>query len=299
MAAIGLTAEDAPAALDALAGLGQADAVVLGRALLLYDHIGAALRALLARCLEDRAVTADEESLLFWGVHVMAAARDAAAFPDMLRLLALPEERLDALLGDATTQTGARLIAGTFNDDHDALMAFIEQSALDAHMRWLALEALAFLTFDGRIARSETEDFLRRLYERRLFDEAGLVGYGWSAACALLGLDSMEPLVKAAFEAGLIDESICDFEGWQGILADAHARPADAGRFRDENCGYLDDLYESMMWVHGPDMDAGEEDDPEAWLPPPEPVRNPLRHVGRNDPCPCGSGKKYKKCCLS
>ena len=20
-------------------------------------------------------------------------------------------------------------------------------------------------------------------------------------------------------------------------------------------------------------------------------------HIGRNDPCPCGSGKKYKKCC--
>jgi preprotein translocase subunit SecA len=20
-------------------------------------------------------------------------------------------------------------------------------------------------------------------------------------------------------------------------------------------------------------------------------------HVGRNDPCPCGSGRKYKKCC--
>ena len=21
--------------------------------------------------------------------------------------------------------------------------------------------------------------------------------------------------------------------------------------------------------------------------------------VGRNDPCPCGSGKKYKKCCIN
>lgn len=21
-------------------------------------------------------------------------------------------------------------------------------------------------------------------------------------------------------------------------------------------------------------------------------------HIGRNDPCPCGSGKKYKNCCL-
>jgi uncharacterized protein YecA (UPF0149 family) len=23
----------------------------------------------------------------------------------------------------------------------------------------------------------------------------------------------------------------------------------------------------------------------------------PLDKIGRNDPCPCGSGKKYKKCC--
>jgi len=22
-----------------------------------------------------------------------------------------------------------------------------------------------------------------------------------------------------------------------------------------------------------------------------------MKEVGRNDPCPCGSGKKYKKCC--
>ncbi|MDY0249710.1 MAG: SEC-C metal-binding domain-containing protein [Pseudomonas sp.] len=27
-----------------------------------------------------------------------------------------------------------------------------------------------------------------------------------------------------------------------------------------------------------------------------EPVRNPLKEIGRNDPCPCGSEKKYKKC---
>jgi preprotein translocase subunit SecA len=28
-------------------------------------------------------------------------------------------------------------------------------------------------------------------------------------------------------------------------------------------------------------------------------VRKPAvsKKVGRNDPCPCGSGKKYKKCC--
>lgn len=31
---------------------------------------------------------------------------------------------------------------------------------------------------------------------------------------------------------------------------------------------------------------------------PPEPIVRTQAQVGRNDPCPCGSGKKYKKCCL-
>ncbi|HUE14935.1 MAG TPA: SEC-C metal-binding domain-containing protein, partial [Planctomycetaceae bacterium] len=30
-----------------------------------------------------------------------------------------------------------------------------------------------------------------------------------------------------------------------------------------------------------------------------EPIHNRLPKIGRNDPCPCGSGKKYKKCCGS
>ncbi len=29
-----------------------------------------------------------------------------------------------------------------------------------------------------------------------------------------------------------------------------------------------------------------------------DPIRNRGRRVGRNEPCPCGSGKKYKNCCL-
>lgn len=37
--------------------------------------------------------------------------------------------------------------------------------------------------------------------------------------------------------------------------------------------------------VHGPHCNHGH-----------EPVRNPLKDVGRNDPCPCGSQKKFKKC---
>ena len=35
---------------------------------------------------------------------------------------------------------------------------------------------------------------------------------------------------------------------------------------------------------------------PRPATPEPAFARNPYAGVGRNDPCPCGSGKKFKKC---
>jgi hypothetical protein len=40
-----------------------------------------------------------------------------------------------------------------------------------------------------------------------------------------------------------------------------------------------------------------EEEDSLGYLEVTQPVRRAEPKVGRNDPCPCGSGKKYKKCC--
>ena len=38
-------------------------------------------------------------------------------------------------------------------------------------------------------------------------------------------------------------------------------------------------------------------DEPRPWKSP-VPSAAPGKKIGRNQPCPCGSGKKYKKCCL-
>lgn len=42
-----------------------------------------------------------------------------------------------------------------------------------------------------------------------------------------------------------------------------------------------------------------EPDDPQTRGKPVLPVRHGEHKIGRNDPCPCGSGKKYKFCCLA
>jgi uncharacterized protein YecA (UPF0149 family) len=35
------------------------------------------------------------------------------------------------------------------------------------------------------------------------------------------------------------------------------------------------------------------------WLPKTRPVVRDTKKIQRNDPCPCGSGKKYKNCCMN
>ncbi|KFX68706.1 zinc chelation protein SecC [Pseudomonas taeanensis MS-3] len=50
------------------------------------------------------------------------------------------------------------------------------------------------------------------------------------------------------------------------------------------DCNHDHDHQHDHGHVHGPDCNHQ------------EPVRNALKDVGRNDPCPCGSQKKFKKC---
>ncbi|HJR28696.1 MAG TPA: SEC-C metal-binding domain-containing protein, partial [Pseudomonas sp.] len=47
---------------------------------------------------------------------------------------------------------------------------------------------------------------------------------------------------------------------------------------------------------HHHDHDHGHVHGPNCGHAHQEPVRNALKDVGRNDPCPCGNGKKFKKC---
>jgi SWIM/SEC-C metal-binding protein len=60
----------------------------------------------------------------------------------------------------------------------------------------------------------------------------------------------------------------------------------------------IDSIFAKNGWkfILGIEPDKPEDiSDLEKLLNPPKPVQS--AKIGRNDPCPCGSGKKYKKCC--
>ena len=58
-------------------------------------------------------------------------------------------------------------------------------------------------------------------------------------------------------------------------------------------------IFEENNWKYQIEVISDEPEDIadlEILLNWPEP-KHTEKKVGRNDPCPCGSGKKYKKCC--
>jgi hypothetical protein len=83
--------------------------------------------------------------------------------------------------------------------------------------------------------------------------------------------------------------------------------------FKD-NRGDLDQMIESVLqredWVDEDDEWLDDDDWPGAitdtflgheereYFPKPQPIVHTAPRVGRNESCPCGSGKKYKNCCL-
>jgi uncharacterized protein len=218
-----------------------------------------------------------------------------------MRLLRLSPDRLEALLGDAATETLSRIVAGAFDGNAQELIDVIADPSLDDCLRWQLFGTLAFLTQVGRIDRSETIRFLRRFDDERLAVAGDFAWEGWGEAVVLLGLREMAERVEAALRDERIPEEISGPEWFEKVLRRAEADPQDLSRFTDERFGYIEDLLAELDWVPHPDdaeKDAGLEGAPFG-ADVPEPAINSLRHVGRNDPCPCGSGKKFKKCCLA
>jgi len=54
----------------------------------------------------------------------------------------------------------------------------------------------------------------------------------------------------------------------------------------------------SAIGMLGKDLSTLQDDSNNAGHIIPSPAKNTTRSIGRNDLCPCGSGKKFKKCCL-
>jgi hypothetical protein len=277
-----------------------------------WDEAAPELLGMLERFVTGADRSEDAANALFFVLHLAGEKRETRVFGPLCRL-ARDAEALDQVLGEGTTTTFNGILIGTYDGDLDTLEGLIEAEEADEFVRSAALEALAYLAATGRIEREEAKAYLLRLYDTLQPQEASWVWSGWAMAVAHLGFEALAGTVRKAFRRGLIDPMDMGYDHFQRELGRTLADPERMAGFKHERIRPLDDAIGELAGWYGFSEEArraAEQPPPPppdpALLPPldptllwpPPPVVNPFKGVGRNDPCPCGSGKKFKKCCL-
>src|SRR3954467_3140865 len=248
----------------------------------------------------------ESASAVLFILHLAGEKQDTRVFPLLCRL-AQDGEAVEAALGDGTTITLKQILISTYDGHPDTLKGLIEAAEADEFVRAEALEALAYLTATGRVPRDETEAYLLGLYDTLQPQQESFVWSSWVLAIALLGLETLSDVVHQAFERGLIEPMVMGYDDFRRDLERTLADPERMAGFQHDMIGPLEDaIGELSGWYAF--SDAAKEDQDRwatssedaglSFADTPVPFVDPFKDVGRNDPCPCGSGKKFKKCCL-
>jgi uncharacterized protein len=271
-----------------------------------WDEVAPELLGMLEHFVSGADRSDEAASAVLFILPLAGEKQDRRVFPLLCRL-AQDGEAVEAALGDGTTTTLKRILISTYDGDLDTFKGVIEAAEADEFVRAGALEVLAFLTATGQIPRDETEAYLLRLYDTLQPQHQSFVWSGWVLAIALLGLEALSGVVRQAFGRGLIEPMVMGYDDFRRDLERTLADPERMAGFQYYQIGPLEDaIGELSGWYAF--SDAAKQDE-ERWATSPEDVRlpfadapqsfvDPFKGVGRNDPCPCGSGKKFKKCCL-
>ena len=241
---------------------------------------------------------------LFFIFHLLGEWREKAAYRPLARLLRLPRRDVDAIFGDGITTTSHRVMASVFDGDPEPLYDIILDPNADQFIRAGMYEALAMVTVRRELDRAVAGRFLRDAFMDLKPQRQNYVWVGWQSAIAMLGMSDLKPLVKKAFDRGFIDSHVLGFEHFEQDLSRGMEHPDEPWRPDDRDSTLFGDTVEELSgWYCFTEQYRA---DQERWLRQAavnysrsQRLENPFKSVGRNDPCPCGSGKKFKKCCLA
>ncbi|RUR09506.1 DUF1186 domain-containing protein [Legionella sp. km772] len=250
-----------------------------------------------------------------FALYLLAHFRCKAAFPKIIALLELPGEAAFHLLGDdMVTDYGMKnIIASTFNGDLFLLTKVIENQTLNEYVRASVLSSFNALCLLELIDKETLTKYLLELIDGKLEKDQPHL---WAILAGMvmdLYLYELIPGLVEAFNKGYVDPDYTSLEDFEDWFANSDASTNTDKHFMGQY-HYIDAIKDMEWW----DCFQSDEDRRKNEIKvsnlmnqllslnsSERPIKSstiPFQRAGiktgRNDPCPCGSGLKYKKCCL-
>ena len=247
-------------------------------------------------------------------LFMLAYFRNKQAYPVIIKLISHPGEKVIQLTGEVFTEALARILASVYDGDIQPIKSVVENKDISPWMRSAALDSMMVLWKLDVLSRDEVIDYLRELMTGKL---EPVPGYVWDTI-ALIAYDlhpsGIEELLSKAIEEKLIAPMVLNKQSLKQCL---NENINDVIKNKEMIVdGYIKEPIKELTWWLYPNEEAldkgmeyaqlsvpiaekkvipGERSAPMGWRS--NTVVNAKTKIGRNDPCYCGSGKKYKKCC--
>ena len=256
------------------------------------------LRSAIEKALEEQENLEEDYGLHFYALFLLAEFQDRESFSKIMEFAVLPDEALDYLLGDLTTDGFKDIVYNTYNGDIELLKNIILDESVNEFIRAELLEVMGQLYLDGTLEENEWKNFLRQsVYSGEeysyFYNEIA------SMICKCHFVD-MLPHIRYMLENELMDEN---FLGeYDSCLDYMFEYREEDKKFCQTSIKAAETLKSWNMFEQ--EVTSNVVSDKETRKEFEKFMKmmtgqNTVHKVGRNEPCPCGSGKKYKFCCLN
>ena len=263
------------------------------QAILQQETITPALLTIIENVVKDPQ-SIDGTPAFTYALYLLAQFREKRAYPLIVKYfgeLGLDDEALDPT-GDIVTEDLKSILASVFNGDFGLIKQLIEDKNVNIFVRSAALSSLVILYNNDQLSRKDLVNYIKTHIDRCLEeqDDPCFVASLVSVSCDIHPEELYEQFITC-FDRNLIDNQMInegDLDRWMQMDKEKVIVELKENR----KWQFIEDVISEIEWwacFH-----------PEKYSPKnlSSISDSPLTKVGRNDLCPCGSGKKYKKCCL-
>lgn len=254
------------------------------------------------------------EDLYFGHLHalyLLAKFREKEAYPLAINIMSLPDDWPDTILGDTITEDLHNIVGSLYSGDLTSIHKVIENPDLNTWSRNAALKTLLVLVKEKILERSEVVLYFKTLFDHPSFKDDYMATTNLINASCDLYPDELQDQIQLAFDRGMVDDFSVNMKWVKSVLSNTQEAALEK-YLNDDHYGLIndDDIRSMKHWAcFSERIEKNIENEFEYSKPEKTPSSYNFTHVlpytrtsskiGRNDPCPCSSGKKYKKCCLS
>lgn len=220
------------------------------------------------------------------------------------RAIVLEGERFFDLVGDAVHEFLPLAVPGILHQWSDKVLALACSPMVDPWVRSSLAKGIGLLADAGKQPREQVIEMLRRVLQVAVEERNDLIISLIAVECAQLRLPELLGDIRETKRLELLDEgmiSLCEVEEYlerpsepsNYCLKDTIEAVEHWGSFSPKSYAPAPAPPPASMFLRQPSTEIKEE----FAVTKPTTIRKDAPHIGRNNPCPCLSGKKFKKCC--